>query len=271
MGVLQNLHTHTVFCDGKDTPEEMVLQAIKIGMDTIGFSAHSFTDFDQSYCLKDTEAYRREILRVKNKYKDSISVLLGIEQDYFSLPSDLQWDFIIGSVHYVKLGEEFVPIDESAEILSDAAKRHFSGDIIPICVEYYKSVADYAKRTDCTIIGHFDLIKKFTEKYPRLINTGDSRFIEAESSALEAVISSGKLIEVNTGAIARGYRSVPYPDESCLRKLSSRSSRIILTSDCHSKEQLDCSFAKTRRLLSECGFKQEWVYQQGGFVPIGII
>ena len=25
----QNLHTHTTYCDGKDTPEEMILRAIE--------------------------------------------------------------------------------------------------------------------------------------------------------------------------------------------------------------------------------------------------
>ncbi len=31
MNILQNLHTHTCFCDGKDTPEEIVLTAIETG------------------------------------------------------------------------------------------------------------------------------------------------------------------------------------------------------------------------------------------------
>ena len=36
-----NYHTHTTYCDGKSTPEEIVLEAIRFGMDTIGFSGHS--------------------------------------------------------------------------------------------------------------------------------------------------------------------------------------------------------------------------------------
>ena len=40
--MLQNLHTHSSFCDGKNTPEEIVNYAIARGFDSIGFSSHSF-------------------------------------------------------------------------------------------------------------------------------------------------------------------------------------------------------------------------------------
>ena len=38
--MIQNLHTHTTFCDGKNTPEEMVRAALSLGMDSLGFSGH---------------------------------------------------------------------------------------------------------------------------------------------------------------------------------------------------------------------------------------
>ena len=44
--MLQNLHTHSRFCDGADELEDIVLEAINQGFDTIGFSSHSFTPFD---------------------------------------------------------------------------------------------------------------------------------------------------------------------------------------------------------------------------------
>ena len=36
-----NYHTHTILCDGKDTAEEIIIEAIARGFETIGFSAHS--------------------------------------------------------------------------------------------------------------------------------------------------------------------------------------------------------------------------------------
>ena len=43
----QNLHTHTTFCDGKDTPEELVEAAIAKGFDSIGFSGHSYMYYSE--------------------------------------------------------------------------------------------------------------------------------------------------------------------------------------------------------------------------------
>ena len=40
-GAEQDLHTHTTYCDGQHTTEEMVLAAINKGMKRIGFSGHS--------------------------------------------------------------------------------------------------------------------------------------------------------------------------------------------------------------------------------------
>ena len=41
----QNLHVHTVYADGKDTPEELVLEAIRQGFTSIGFSEHSYMPY----------------------------------------------------------------------------------------------------------------------------------------------------------------------------------------------------------------------------------
>ena len=46
-----DLHTHTTFSDGRNSPEEMVLSAIGMGMSTLGISDHSYTSFDESYCI----------------------------------------------------------------------------------------------------------------------------------------------------------------------------------------------------------------------------
>ena len=41
-----NYHTHTLFCDGSDSPEELVLEAIRLGCPEIGFSGHSCLEID---------------------------------------------------------------------------------------------------------------------------------------------------------------------------------------------------------------------------------
>ena len=81
-----NLHTHTRFCDGKDSAEEVVLAAIAAGMETVGFSGHSGLPFSTSWTMKQerTREYQKEILRLKDAYRDRIHILLGIEQDYLT-------------------------------------------------------------------------------------------------------------------------------------------------------------------------------------------
>ena len=104
---LQNLHTHSVWCDGADTLEELVLEAIRLGMDTIGFSSHSYTPFDRSCCMTDTDGYIAQCSALKSKYRGKINILCGVEADYYSDTASYQgkdFDFVIGSVHYLKCG-----------------------------------------------------------------------------------------------------------------------------------------------------------------------
>jgi len=81
-----DFHTHSTYCDGKLSLEEMTEAAILKKMDAIGFSGHSHTSFDETYCMstEDTEKYIREISLLKRKYKGRIEIYLGIERDRFS-------------------------------------------------------------------------------------------------------------------------------------------------------------------------------------------
>ena len=40
MKLKANYHTHTLFCDGTASPEDMVKQALRLGFDHLGFSGH---------------------------------------------------------------------------------------------------------------------------------------------------------------------------------------------------------------------------------------
>lgn len=267
----QGLHNHSLFCDGKNTLDEMTSQAVRIGFDTIGFSSHSYTDFDLSYCMKDEHEYKQECKRLKTEYFGIIDILIGIEQDYYSPTASDDYDYIIGSVHYVKLRDDYIPIDLSADILKTAASKYCKGDIMQIVKEYYSTVGDIVNKTDCDIIGHFDLITKFSEKYPKLVDTKSSEYIKARDNALMSLIDSGRIFEVNTGAIARGYRTFPYPDSDCLRIINECGGKVIITSDCHNKEQLNFGFENAVRILVANGFKSVYLYKRGSFIETELI
>lgn len=75
---LQNLHTHTCYCDGADTPEEIVVAAINKGFESIGFSGHSFAAYSSFFAKKGdkTEEYidfdksAKDVANIINKYFD---------------------------------------------------------------------------------------------------------------------------------------------------------------------------------------------------------
>lgn len=243
--IAKDLHMHTAYCDGKDTPEDMVLSAVDKGLDTVGISSHSYTFFDESYCMQkeDIPRYIAELRYLRAKYFDRIHVLCGVEQDYYSdYPTD-EFDYIIGSVHYIKVGDEYIPVDESVEILRAAVQKHFGGDVYALCELYFDTVADVAEKTRCDIIGHFDLISKFIEREP-LFDAGHPRYVKAWKAAADRLVTYDVPFEINTGAISRGYRTQPYPDEVMIAYIKAKGGRLILSSDAHSKENIAYIFEK---------------------------
>ncbi|MBQ7219224.1 MAG: PHP domain-containing protein, partial [Ruminococcus sp.] len=80
--ITKDLHAHSTYCDGKNTPREMVEAALKKGLNTFGISGHSYTAFDTSYCMQkeDIPRYIEELHYLRAEYFDRIHVLCGVEQ-----------------------------------------------------------------------------------------------------------------------------------------------------------------------------------------------
>ena len=248
-----DLHVHTNYCDGADTPREIVEAAIAKGMKCIGFSSHSYTFFDESYCMKKekTQDYKREINSLKKEYASKIKILCGIEQDFYSdMPTD-GYDYVIGSVHYIKAGSDYLPVDESIEIQKDIINKYYGGCAYSFAADYFKAVSSLPKSTD--IIGHFDLISKFNDGNV-LFDESDERYIKAYRAAINSLVKLNIPFEVNTGAVSRGYKKCAYPSKEQLEYIKLCGGRVILSSDSHKKDTLCFGFEKEKRLLSELGF-----------------
>ena len=70
MNEKQNLHTHSLFCDGKNSLEEMVKEAITQDFTSIGFSSHAYTAFPFDECgIKSKE---KESGRIRETCKDTL-------------------------------------------------------------------------------------------------------------------------------------------------------------------------------------------------------
>ncbi len=247
-----NLHTHTFYCDGKSTASEIVRAAIEKGFSYIGFSGHGHTTFDDSYCMsaENEEKYVCEIRALKEEYKDKINILCGIERDAFSDHFVHKFDYEIASVHYIKAGGAIYDVDNSEHLQEECIKKHFDSDPYAYAEEYYKSVA----KLEGDIIGHFDLLTKF-DRNNDIFTPKEDRYKKAALSALEVLLEKNSVFEVNTGAMARGYKDMPYPDVWILEEIKKRGGRIILTSDCHDAKNLDYGFEMAENLLYKIGFK----------------
>ena len=250
-----NFHTHTNYCDGKDAPEELVHTAVEKGFSALGFSSHSYTDMDKDFAMSSEAAadYRAEITELKQKYKGIIEIFCGIEQDYFSKEPTEPYDYVIGSVHYVKKNGEFIAVDDTAEIVKNAVERLYGGDFDALAEDYFALESDVLRKTNADIIGHFDLVSKYSEKngYKE-----SPRFLKAAERAVKALIPYGKPFEINTGGIARGVRSVAYPSPDILKIIYQNGGKIILSSDCHDKENLDFAFDTAAKTAYDIGFRE---------------
>lgn len=264
---LQNLHTHSRFCDGQDTPEEMLLTAMEKGFESIGFSGHSWMHFSPAYAMspEDTQAYRREILRLREKYAGKIGVFLGLEMEMFSTDVDLSgYDYLIGSSHYFCFDGKMVGFDRAAGPVRQVIDEWFGGDGMKYAKAYYKNLARLPEYGDFDVIGHFDLIAKHCEKED-FFDTASEEYRGYAAEAAEALAGKIPYFEVNTGAIARGYRTTPYPDAFLLRKMKELGFKPIISSDCHQREMLDCGFEQAAQLLMEAGFTERYILTDKGF------
>ncbi len=249
-----NLHTHTVYSDGEDTPEEVVLEALRLGLHTIGFSDHSFTPFDTDTCASSQRLLlaKQEILRLKETYRDQIRILCGIEQDsHTEIPAE-GYDYVIGSVHYVLKNGIYYPVDLSREMTQTCIDQAFGGDAYRYAKAYYEEVAQVIDKTKGQIVGHFDLIEKFNED-DVMYSTEDYRYRRPMIDALDALLEKDVIFEINTGAMSRGYRTTPYPSPYVLRRIAEKRGRIMLNSDSHKKATLTHAFEDAVQYAKACG------------------
>ena len=240
-----DLHTHTCFCDGKDTPEDMVLSAIDKGLDTIGILTHSYVEFDLSACIPENrqEEFIIEVNRLKEKYKDKIKILCGIEVDYYTTSMIEGYDYKLGSLHYFKIGDKYYSLDISIPGFIEMVEKEFGGDYLAVCEEYYRLLKDVPRKTGADIIAHIDLITKFNEGN-KLFDTNDPRYVKAYRDAVDELVKYKKPFEINTGAISRGYRTTPYPAPDILEYIKEKGGKTIISSDSHSKENIAFLFDK---------------------------
>ena len=261
--MLTNFHTHSTFSDGENTPEEIVLYAIENGYKSIGFSDHSYTDFDLRYCLTDEKGYISEITNLKEKYKNKIQIYIGIEEDIFSSSDKKSYDYMICSSHYFHIADKYYPIDSNYDYFKKCLEA-FDYDIEKLSTTYYETLCKKIEEKKPDIVGHFDVITKFDElDNSRLLSS--EIYLKTADKYMNYLLKNDFIFEINTGAIARGVKTVPYPHERLLHIIKKQNGKVILSSDSHRADTLTYYFEETKSLLKSIGFRHVYVLLDGKF------
>ena len=136
---------------------------------------------------------------------------------------------------------------------------------------YFAQYDKIAAQEKAQIVGHFDLITKFDEQRA-FFNPGCPQYKKAALAAMEKLVNAGKIFEVNTGAISRGYRTTPYPSRELLLALREMGGRVTVSADAHHTSGVACAFDAAEKLIRECGFTEIWLLSnqngQSAFIPV---
>ncbi len=248
-----NFHTHSIYSDGHNTVREMIEEAISRGFTALGMSDHSFVS-DSGYSIESTgkeNEYFAEVRALSEEYSERIKVYCGIEYDAISDENNYDHcDYRLCSLHDLVVNGKRGPIDSSRETHLMMINDLYGGDALAMCVDYYEKMAEHIKSTKADIVGHFDLVTKFgiaPESHPN--------YIEAAISSMRKIVPYCDVFELNTGAIARGLRTVPYPAPFLMRELKQLGGRVVITSDCHYREKLTVWFDDAEKYLESFGFR----------------
>jgi len=265
----QNLHTHTTYCDGTLSVEDMVKAAISNGCDSLGFSEHSYVPFDIYYSMdiKRARDYIKDVNYLKKKYEGIIEIFLGLECDYYTaeLPEGL--DYTIGALHYVQRNGDFVSVDAGADHQKKMVDTFFGGDYYDLAEDYFSTFSNIARKTNADIIGHFDLVAKYNFN-SCLFDEQHPRYVDAALSCMDEILKDCRLFEINTGAMYRFNKPEPYPSVFLLKELSKRGGEVILSSDSHDADSICHKFGEMQQLVKSCGFNYIKRLTKDGFIDI---
>lgn len=267
-----NFHTHTTFCDGNNSAEEMVLAAIEKKFDILGFSGHSMFPFAGKWHIapREHQSYIDTIRGLAEKYKNQIKIFCGFEADYFpglTIPShelykDLKPDYLIGSVHYVATNDGHYSVDSSAERVQRGLDILYKGNGKQAVHDYFEAQRYMLEHGNFEIWGHPDVIRK-RNPVLKFFDETENWYRDELKLTVKSAVKAGVIAEINSGAIARGALDDFYPSEYFLTLLYEGGVPVMINSDCHDAKDLDCAFDRAVAQAKKIGFK-ELTYPEAG-------
>jgi histidinol-phosphatase (PHP family) len=188
--------------------------------------------------------------------REETDLKLGIEVDFVpgredriaNLLDQREWDFVVGSVHFLRdasLDTEDFTIWGGGE----SAER--------IWRRYFETVAESARTGLYDLIAHPDLVKVWGDRAPR--PDKDLRFFY--EPAVEAFAESGVAVEVSTAGLRKPVGEI-YPARPYLEMVLDAGCPIALSSDAHTPQQIGFEYEKALELLDELGVRELTVFER---------
>jgi len=258
----QNLHAHSNYDDGRSTIREMIEASMAEGLESVGISVHSPLPYDSGWGVYPDrlDEYVAEMHALTREYAGRIDVFTGIEWDILTDTDLSRFEYVIGSVHHMPFGDPAPCVDHCAQTTKEII-AYYGGDVNAAAEAYFAQYDAVAAQPEVDIVGHIDLLTKFDEQAGFF--TGKSkRYTSAALCAMEKLVRAGKIFEINTGAISRGYRTTPYPDRALLHALREMGGKVTISADAHHASGVACAFDQAEALAKACGFTSAQVLRR---------
>lgn len=264
---LSNYHSHSLFCDGRGSPEDFVKFALSAGMKAYGFSSHSPLPFETNWNMSafDLPSYLQETAGLKEKYRGRIELYTALEIDYLdetynpSIPyfTEMPLDYRIGSVHFIPVANELieanvVSIDGSFDDFEQAIKQYFGGDVKQLVKRFYASSMKMVEAGGIDIVGHIDKIYMNGHRCPGFCFE-ERWYTSLANDLIHLIAEKGMMVEINTKNLIRKKQT--YPHSNLLPLIKELSIPVMVNSDCHFPFLVNDGRKEAFALLREHGFR----------------
>lgn len=269
--IIADYHVHSDFSSDSTTPmEQMIEQAIQLGLSRICFTDHMDYDYPKvgnHDFIFNLNNYKEKLNIMKELYGKQIEILTGIElglqphlaKQLLSLVNSNSFDFIIGSSHVVDHVDPYYPEFWGNRSKEEGIRRYFES-----IIENCKTFQGFH------VYGHIDYIIRYVPSH--LIKNGNSGikadynymdYADLLDEILKTLISCGKGIELNTAGLKYGL-GYPHPKIEVLRRYKELGGELItIGSDAHKSEHLCYDFQLVPDLLKGIGFHYYATFKQG--------
>lgn len=251
-------HSHTPLCrHAEGEPEQYIKEAIAAGLTEYGISDHApatpepFDDWRMS--ADQLPEYLAWIERARIAADDRLPIRAGLECDWLpdcepwieSLAGKHNWDYLIGSVHYLSDWDFDNPV---------WLKKWAQTDVDDAWHRYWTTYAKMAESGLFDILAHPDLIKKFGYK-----PSGDLR--RYYEPVIDAIASSGSAIELNTAGWHKPCKEA-YPEPDFLELACSAGIPLTISSDAHHPREVARDFDQAIKLAQQTGYTETLLFNQ---------